>query len=432
MQTYEDTLKYLDSLVNYEKTGPEDLKGKTFDLDKLRRVLEALGNPQLDYRPVHIAGTKGKGSISVFTSSILRASGCNVGLFTSPHLISPRERVSVNGEDISREELASAVGYIRERLPAGCGDLTFFEMYTLVAMVHFRQRGADHAVFETGMGGRMDATNVLDEKVCGISPVSYDHTQVLGSSLEEIAREKAAIIKKGNFCVCAPQQEAVLDVIRSRCGETGASLSLVGEDITYSVKGSDAAGSTFDLFTGNREYKSCRTVLPGAFQVTNCAVAAGICEELLKDRSDVENFKKGIKEAFIPGRMEVLSRGPMIVIDGAQNAESARQLKYSVEQIFKYDKLILLLGLSRDKDVKGVCGELVSAADEVVITRAGVDRALSPELIKGYVRGRKTIITRDVKEALGTALRAAGKNDLILATGSFFVIGEIRDLLVKK
>ncbi|MGB2601441.1 MAG: folylpolyglutamate synthase/dihydrofolate synthase family protein [Candidatus Omnitrophota bacterium] len=432
MQTYEDTLKYLESLVNYEKTGPEEFKGKSFDLDKLRQALEVLGDPQLDYRSIHIAGTKGKGSISAFTSSVLSASGYCVGLFTSPHLTYPEERVSVNGRNISTEELAGIVEYIRECLPGSGKDLTFFEMYTLIAMVYFSEKKADYAVFETGMGGRFDATNVLDEKVCGISPISYDHMQVLGNKLEQIAAEKAAIIKEGNCCVCAPQNETVLDVVRSRCSEKGVSLSLVGEDITYRVKSVDTGGSTFDLRSETHEYNGCQTGLLGEFQVANCAVAVGICEKLLDDKVNVDDFKKGIKEAFIPGRMEVLSREPMVMIDGAQNGASARQLKESVEQIFRYDKLILLLGLSRDKDIKSVCDELVPLADEVVLTRAGVDRALNPELIRGYIKGREVKLTRDVTEALGTAFHLAGKNDLILATGSFFVIGEVRDLVIKK
>ena len=429
MKTYKEALDHLNSLTNYERTGFAP-GTKVFDLDKLRRILKRLGDPRTGYRRIHVAGTKGKGSICSFTSSILKESGYRTGLFTSPHLDDVRERIKIDGENITGDDFAEVLG-ILENYIAG-EELTYFEVCTLMAVLHFGMKKVDFAVFETGLGGRWDATNIVDAEVCGISPVSYDHTDILGSELEDIAREKAAIVKKGSACVSSAQREEVLDVIGERCAEVDASLALVGKDITYEVRDIGQEGSSFSVYGRENTYEECRTEMPGRFQVANCAAAVGICEKALKSSADAVRFKKGIRSAFIPGRMEVLYRRPLVVIDGAQNGDSAMQLKYSVEQIFKYDRLVLLLGLSKDKDIKSVCHWLAPIADEIVLTRASVSRAADPDIIRGYIKGKPVSVTGDVKEALGTAFRLAGRDDMILATGSFFVAGEVRNLLMTK
>ncbi len=377
MEAHTDTITYLNSLINYEKSGfgPDC---KHFDLDKLRVVLEKSGNPHHDYRCVHVAGTKGKGSICEFASGILQASGYRVGLFTSPHLSSPNERIKINGNMIRDDDIAGVVSCLREHLGHAEGEFTFFEVYTLLALLYFSKEKVDHAIFEVGLGGRLDATNVIFPDVCAISPVSYDHMEVLGSKIDEIAIEKAAIIKKGTHCVSAEQIPSVLNVIDKRCREVGASLSVVGKDITYKPTSLSEVGSCFDVISRDtarrapaiKRYEGCKANMPGEFQVSNAATAVGICEKLLgAEKTDMEAFKRGIQNAFLPGRLETLCRCPAIVIDGAQNGASAEHLKYSVEQIFKYDKLILLLGISDDKYVKSVCRELVPIADEIILTR---------------------------------------------------------------
>lgn len=429
MISYADTIRYLNSLVNYENSEfrPGD---KRMAPGKLRRVLAGVGNPDREYRCVHIAGTKGKGSVCAFTSSILKESGYRVGQFTSPHLMKTEERIQVNGKCISRTELAAACGRLLDGAGKGAEDLTFFEAYTVLSMIHFRIKKVDLAVFETGLGGRLDATNVIDSDVCGITPVSYDHTQVLGNTLEAIAGEKAGIIKPGSRCVTSEQRPPALRVIKKRCAVKKVPLSIVGKDITYDIVRSDGRGSVFNIYGFKKDYMSCRTTMPGYFQPGNCAQAVAICEEALGEENiSVTAFKKGIRKAFLPGRLEVLYRKPLVVIDGAQNAESAARLKYSVEHIFKYDRLILLAGLSKDKDIKGFCGGIAECADIVVLTRSASPRAADPQLIRGYIKGRPVKITGDVKEALGFALAEAGPRDMILAAGSFYVIGEVRKLL---
>jgi dihydrofolate synthase/folylpolyglutamate synthase len=430
MQAYIDTLKYLESLTNYELTGL-DPAGKEFDLGKLRKVLEEAGNPHRSFRSIHVAGTKGKGSICSFASSILKEAGYKVGLFTSPHLVNVRERIKVNGEAISKADFSSVINRLKEHAgQSNPKEFTFFELLTLAAILYFSEKKVDYAVFEVGLGGRLDATNIIDAEICGISPISYDHTNILGGTIEAITGEKAAIIKRGARCVSSPQRDAALSILKDKCLQEEAPLSLVGKDITLGITRLERDGSSFNVRGKKRRYKDCRINMPGHFQPVNCATAIGICEELLTSEGLTEGaVKKGIESAFLPGRLEIISREPLIVIDGAQNEESAQCLKESIERIFRRKRLVLILGLSKDKDIKGVCRQLTSLADEVILTKASVERAADPLLVRGYIKGKPAKVTRDTKEALGIAFSKAGKDDMILATGSFYVIAEIRKLI---
>jgi len=445
MFNYNDALNYLDSFADYEKTGMDRLRDGA-GLERLMEVLERIGNPERSYRSVHVAGTKGKGSVAAFTASILKESGFHVGLYTSPHLETIRERIMFDGEMISEKDFAYVATHVKEleiSVPLIKG-LTYFEVLTLLAMLYFKERKAAYAVFECGLGGRFDATNALDADVSAITPISYDHVEILGNKLSLIAAEKSAIIKRNGRCVSSPQEEEALKVIRERCDGMDASLSLVGKDITYRVVSMGPEGSHFDIIGKLGKYEDCHTVMPGDFQIENATAAVGVVESLVDRQQTTDNeqrktnnekrdlaasVKIGIEKAFLPGRLEVISTRPLFVIDGAHNAASAGRLKDSVEQIFKYDKLILLLGLSRDKDIEGVCRELAPLADEVILTRASVTRAMDPFVIKGYMRGKNAVVANNVKEALGLAFGLSGKNDMILATGSFYLIGEIRSLL---
>lgn len=432
MFTYEDSLKYLNSFVNYEHTGL-DRSGKAFNLEKVRRLLEIMGRPQDSYDSVHVTGTKGKGSTCAFISSILQASGGTVGLYTSPHLVSPRERIAVNGQVISKVDFAGILEKLRNFIIRSeeLSGWTFFEVLTAAAMLYFKDRGVSHAVFEVGLGGRLDATNVIDPKVAVITPISFDHTNVLGGTIEEIASEKAAIVKRGSACVSAPQKPEAMIVIKERCSAVSASLSVVGEDIVCKGERMDGAGSVFDVTGMNGNYPSCETSLVGDFQPFNCALAIGVCEKLLGSGLTPEAVYGGVSRAFIPGRMEILGRAPLVMIDGAHNVASMERLTHSVKSIFKYGKLIVIAGFSQDKDIKGMCGILSSLADKIVLTRAEVGRAADPYILRGYFKGGDiTAVTSGVKEALGVAFSIADKNDMILIAGSFFVIGEARKLLV--
>ncbi|MBD3296119.1 MAG: bifunctional folylpolyglutamate synthase/dihydrofolate synthase [Candidatus Omnitrophica bacterium] len=431
MTSYAETLRYLDSLTNYEKIGLEKSRGR-IELSRVRDVLEALGSPQAGYRIAHVAGTKGKGSVCAFTASMLESAGLRTGSYISPHLVTPLERISINGENISQSDFLDIVSRIK-RVSGRTGlTLTYFEFLTVMAMEYFARGNADVAVLETGMGGRLDATNAVRADVSCITPVSYDHTHVLGESLEQIAAEKAGIIKKGSRCVISPQDDRVMDVIDRRCRKMGAEKVVVGEDIKWDVVSCDETGSVFDLYTSAAEIDQCGIGLPGRFQAENCAAAAGICQALPVEGLTPDAIRRGAGRAFIPARLEVVARDPMIVLDGAQNAYSAAALVRAVREIFRYDRVVLVLGLAGDKDMRGVCDELSRVADEVVLTRAENPRASDPAVIRGYLKGTAASLTFDTREALGRALSRAGKNDLILVAGSFYVAGEIRELIRNK
>ncbi len=428
MSTYNKALKYLGSFTNYELLGMDGVKD-TFDLKKIRDVLDSMGKPDSSYRSIHVAGTKGKGSTAAFISAILKEHGFKVGLFTSPHLTDMRERIAVNGEIISKEDLAECAEAIEKVVTPEAG-FTYFEALTVMAVIFFKKEGVDFAVFETGLGGRLDATNVLAPEASVITPISYDHMNVLGDTLEEIAREKAAIIKKGSFCVSSPQKEQVADIIKKRCLWEKVPLYVSGEDMQVEDALYDTEGSSLSIKGIDKTYEDCRINMAGEFQAVNAMTATGVCEKLLRDDLDEEALKRGLEDAFIPGRLEILASSPRIVVDGAQNAESAARLKDSIEAIFKYDRLILLLGMSKDKDVEGFCRALSPAADKVILTKVDMDRAADPVVMRGYFSGKDVKVTRDVKEALGLAFFEAGDNDLILITGSFFLIGEVRRAII--
>lgn len=431
MLTYTDALNYLDSFVNYERLGLSHAK-KEFGLAKIRKFLEDIGSPERCYVSVHVAGTKGKGSVATYVSSIIRAAGHSVGLFTSPHLITPRERIAVDGEMIPEDDLAAVVSDMKELIEGhpSPGEWTYFELFTVAAMMYFKKRGVEYAVFEVGVGGRLDATNVIEPKVAAITPVSYDHMNVLGTSLDRIAAEKAAIIKEGSVCVSAEQKPAALKEIKARCSEKNVPLVLVGKDIHSGVISMDEKGSVFNITTRRGVYEKARTLLAGDFQPANAAVAVGVCEELFKGKEpDAATVRRGIAAAYIPGRMEILARKPLVVIDAAHNEVSAERLKYSVERIFKYGKLILIAGFSNDKDIRSMCRVIGGLTDTIILTKAALSRAADPYIVRGYFKGKDVTVTTDVKEALGLALSMARDKDMILATGSFFVIGEVRKLL---
>jgi dihydrofolate synthase / folylpolyglutamate synthase len=442
---YQQAERYLNSLVNYEK-NTSYLYPQTFKLARIRDFLAQLGDPQGSLRIIHVAGSKGKGSTCVFAAYMLREAGFRVGLYTSPHLNNFRERIRIL-EPISVRLPAGGVfeGMISERALAElaaelkprinkfnrgskCGPLSFFEVYTALAFLYFQRKKIDFAVLETGMGGRLDATNAAVSLVCGISPLSLEHVDKLGNTLAKIAAQKAGIIKrKGAIVISASQDKAARRVIRARCKKFGARLYAVGRQIKYftSKKGLTIKGLKGD-------YRNLSLNLIGEHQAANAALAVGIVESLgvygfnLKSRA----IRRGLAQALWPGRCEVVGKNPLIVLDGAQNVASAQVLRKTIRDNFgagKYRKLILVLGISADKDIAGMCRKLQTLADTIILTRAATVRAAPPERLAGYFK-RKLYLTQSVKEARLLAGSLAGKKDLILVTGSLFVVGEYRDV----
>jgi len=425
--TYCQAIRYLEGFVNYEKS-PHYSYEDAFKLDGFVNFLKFLGNPQDKLKVIHIAGSKGKGSTCAFCAYILRAAGFSAGLYTSPHLVDFRERIRILEPQakksernefeglIKKREISLLVKYLKGALEkyrkiSSEREPTFFEICTVLAFLYFKKKRVDFVVLETGMGGRLDATNAASSLVCGITPISYEHTQYLGDTIKRIAFEKAGVIKeKGTIVVSASQVKDAREVIRKRCAIFGAKL--------------------YEVTAPGRNYK---LKLIGRHQQENAAVAVKIAEAIKSRGFKVSPsaIKNGLAQASWPGRCEVVSKVPLIVLDGAQNKASAAVIRSAIRENFKFNKLILVLGISSDKDIKGICSQLESLADRIILTRADTPRAARLELIKKYLaksRGGEIRITNSVKEARDLSLRLAGKKDLILVTGSLFVVGEFRDV----
>lgn len=454
--TYPETIKYLESFINYEKTSLWPYK-ESLKLERIKEFLVILGNPQNTLKCIHIAGTKGKGSTCAFVAYILKAAGYKVGFYTSPHLSDFRERIRIldyrlpitnyrlPGDFegmISEDELTDLVKRLKPTIEdynknSKYGPLSFFEVYTALALVYFKEKKVDFAILETGLGGRLDATNVVNPWVVAITPISYEHTQKLGNTLREIATEKAGIIKTGcgmrdiplpatryPIVISAPQEKEARLVIRNRCKEVQARLYEVNKEIFY-----EKATKGFNVLGIFREYPNLEVRLLGRHQLINATVATGIIEALCfyNIYIDIDAIREGLNNTVWPGRCEVIARNPCIVLDGAQNIASSKVLKETIKENFKYEKLILILGISKDKDIKGICNEFAEFADEVILTAAFNPRAGAPQDLAKYFKTKVTHITRNVKEAKEISRHIANKEDLILVTGSLFVVGEFRD-----
>ncbi|MBI4186477.1 MAG: bifunctional folylpolyglutamate synthase/dihydrofolate synthase [Chloroflexi bacterium] len=428
---YQQAIDYINSYTDYERVGmPHD--PALYDRRRVEELLAHLGNPHLKARSVHITGTNGKGSVAAMVASVLTASGYVTGLYTSPHLHTWRERIRIDGELISEEGLA---GLLEKVLPevevvnqeATYGKLTTFELLTALAFAYFGLKEADFQVLEVGMGGRFDATNVILPEVCILTSISFDHTQVLGNTLAQIASEKAAIIKPGSIVVTSSQPDEAARVIEEACHNTGAELVTAGSDITWQSLGFDLTGQRLEVKGRLGSYRLSIPLL-GQHQLENAAVAVAAVEALARKGFSIsrEGIISGLARVSWPGRIQVLSRRPLLVADGGHNPDAAQKLRQSLEQYFSFDRAILVMGISSDKDAAGVVSALCPLFSEVVVTRSHHPRAMAPaRLAAEFARhGVKAQATDDVPAALSLALAMAGDKDLVCVTGSFFVVAE--------
>jgi dihydrofolate synthase/folylpolyglutamate synthase len=428
---YEEALRYLDSLTNYEAKDKYDYN-QSFTLDRMRRLASFLADPQKNFKSIHIAGTKGKGSTSAITYSILKSAGYKTGLYTSPHLVSFRERIRIDDQLIGEDDIARLLTKIRDAASGMKEDApTFFETCTAIAYLYFSEKRVDFAVFEVGLGGRLDATNIIEPLVEAITPISYEHTDKLGNTLTSIAGEKGGIIKDDSFCVIAPQEKEALDAIIKICSDRKAKPVIVGKDIKFKELELGDSKEYFVVSGLSGDYLELEMSLLGSHQIANCATAIGIMEALRFHDINIsaDAIRKGVKNAKWPGRLETVSKNPRIVLDGAQNRASANALKKSVNRNFKYKKLILVLGVSKDKDIKGILEELTPIADKVILTKSKIkSRAAEPSMIKELIpsSAKSVYMTDTVDGAMEKAKSFAGVDDLILVTGSLFVVGEAK------
>ncbi len=434
--TYRQALEYLESFIDYEKLASYRYK-EDFNLAQTESLLAALGSPQKRLKVLHVAGSKGKGSVCADLFSILAAAGCRAGLYTSPHLISFRERIQLaeNGRRrmITEREIVELVEKTRPAIDAFAGEPgarkpSFFEVYTALAFIFFSRQEVDFTVAEVGLGGRLDATNVVLPLVAGITPISLEHTDKLGTTYAQIAGEKAGIIKAGAPVVSAPQAPEAEEVIRRVCREKGSRLFLVGKDIRVEEIAIGPEGQRFRVKGIAGEYPDLFTPLLGAHQQENAALAIGMIELLSgADISiPVPAIRDGIQRARWPGRLEKAAERPLIILDGAQNRASAAALAAAVKRFFPGRKIILVFGCSQDKDVEGMATELLPGAEAAILTCADNPRALAPSEIRKRLAGsgREFPLTRTVGEAVALARERAREEDLILITGSLYLVGE--------
>jgi len=426
---YQQALDYIYSLIDYERV-PRPRDAANYDLRRMEELLGRLDNPHLKARTVHIAGSKGKGSVAAMITSALTASGYTTGLFTSPHLHTFNERIRVDGELISAAELVSLVARLKPEVEAvnrnaTYGRLTTFELITTLGFAYFELKGVDFQVIEVGLGGRLDATNVVQPEVCIITSISFDHTEVLGNTLAEIATEKAGIIKPNSIVVASPHIDEVAQIIEQTCLACPAELVRVGSDVTWQSLGFDSSRQSLRVQGRLANYELSIPLL-GQHQLENTATAVAALEVLAEKGFHIsgDSITKGLAQVSWPGRLQVLSRRPLIVVDGAHNPDSARKLKQSLEQYFDFDRAILIIGTSSDKDLAGIVSELVPLFDKVIATHSIHPRAMPTASVVAELsrHGVAAAATEDISIALPLALTLAGEKDLICVTGSLFVV----------
>jgi dihydrofolate synthase/folylpolyglutamate synthase len=408
MFSYPDSVRFLYALGNEIKTAK-------FGLERIRAVLDALGNPQRAFRVVHVAGTNGKGSTCAMIEAGLRAAGVRTGLFTSPHLIEPTERIQIDGVEVTRDQFQRAftvVHEIAETLDLDCHP-TYFEMVTAMAFWLFREMRVETAVVEVGLGGRLDATNVVEPALTVITPIDFDHEAYLGHTIDAIAGEKAGILKPGVSAVFAKQRPEALAVLESRAAELGITVTHA-EDFEVRDLEIDARGSRFS---------GLHCPLPGEHQVDNAITAACALKMLGVD-------PHGIEDARWPGRLEQVAPNPDVILDGAHNPAGARALARHLERFYSHRKIWMIYGAMRDKSIEEISAILFPVAQELILTAPNMPRALRPEALVeiagSYGKNSRAIGT--VAEAVAVARAEADADDIIVITGSLFVVGEARAL----
>jgi dihydrofolate synthase/folylpolyglutamate synthase len=433
---YSQAEEYLNGFTNYEQIPGIAYAQADYSLRHLEELLRRMGNPQLAARTIHIAGTKGKGSVAAMIAQVLSASGYRTGLYTSPHFHTLRERITIDGSLITETEFATATADVKPfiesmKQDASFRQLTYFEALTALAFAYFRKKRVNFQVLEVGLGGRLDATNVVaNPAVCVITPISLDHTQMLGNTLEEIAREKAGIIKPGCWAVISPQQRGAALVITDICREKKAKVVQIGEDVTWRKIGGDLQRQSLaiDGRTGNYQVS---IPLLGDFQLENATTSVAALEVLSSNGFDISaaSIAQGLAQVRWSGRFQILQQQPTVVADGAHNVASMKRLVDNIKAYFPRKRILLVFGTSCDKDVPGIINQLVSLSPQVIVTQASHSRAapladLAGEFTK---RGIEPETGTTVAEAMSRALSVAGETDVICVTGSLFVIGEALD-----
>lgn len=426
---YEEAMKYITEVGNF---------GSNYGLERTYKLLEHLGNPERDLKLIHIAGTNGKGSTTSMITEILMGEGYKVGMYTSPFIEEFEERIQINRNNIPKESLAILMDEIKvavdKVIEAGYNHPTEFEIITVLMLLYFKKENIDFGVIEVGLGGTLDSTNVIKPIIQVITSISFDHTNLLGNTLEKIAREKAGIIKKGIPTVIYPQQEEVLKVIKNKCFEMDSELYIANNE-NLKFKNIVNLDKPYQLLKYNNEIDILLPLL-GEHQIINLSVAMQAIE-ILNNKNIIDisiaNIVKSIKNVSWKGRLEVLSNNPYVVIDGAHNIQGIKTLSRNIKKYFKYENLYLILGILADKDVEEMIKIITPMAKKVYSVTPNSIRGELAESLKDEVsKFNKNCKAFDkYEEAYLEALNDASEKDLILASGSLYMIGDMRKIIRK-
>lgn len=447
-KAYNDALDYLYSFIDYSLKRNFRNAAEKFDLNRMRQFMGLLGNPHQDYGIIHVAGTKGKGSVSSLCASVLSAQGYKTGLYTSPHMVEFTERIRIDGKMIPKMDLVEMMDKLKpvaEQAP----DITTFELTTAIAFLYFSIKKVDYAVFEVGLGGRLDATNVVDPIVSVITSISYDHVQILGNTLSAIAGEKGGIIKPNTPVVVAPQKEEARLKLESIAKERNAPIIQVGRDYLYAADSHSLDGQHFLMWTpeeqplvdefietaGRNIWSPNRLKIPllGFHQVENAATAYAALKTAEKFGVEISQaaYQQGFSQVEWPGRLELLRRHPPVILDSAHNRYSALRLRQAMDDYFPGLPILLVFGASEDKDIEGMFQELLPRVRRVITTQTthprAIDAAVLVELAHRSGRSAEAIVP--IEDAFKKALEEAGEDCVILITGSIFVAAAARDIL---
>jgi len=402
--------------------------GIKLGLTTIRRMLAGLGNPHRRFPCIHVAGTNGKGSVASNLASILMKSGYRVGLYTSPHLVRFNERITIDGREISNTDIVRLYRRVRNALPGG-REPTFFEFTTAMALEAFGRRKVDWAVIETGMGGRLDATNVLTPDVAIITNISLEHREYLGTTLAQIAFEKAGIIKRRRPVITGVKQASALAVISRKAQEQAAPLFRLGPG--FRVR--RTRGGRFTYYGINHVWTELATGLQGGFQAENAALTLAACELLMKKAPRITplSIREGLRANRWPGRLELVREKPLVIFDGAHNLAAARQLARHLDAQFNHRNITMVIGILDDKPYRAMLRLLLPKAARLIVTRPKTSRALAPEKIAAAAKGlvEDIRIVPDVARALRHAMQTAGPGSLTLVAGSLYVVGEAKAYL---
>lgn len=443
---YQEALDFLYSFIDYSLKRNFRYSAEKFNLDRMRKLMELLGDPQRNFPIIHIAGTKGKGSVSAMCASVLRAQGYKTGLYTSPHMVDFTERIQVNGQYIEEAEVVEIVDTLKlitKKVP----EITTFELTTAMAFVYFAKTKVDYAVIEVGLGGRLDATNVVSPMVSVITSISYDHVNILGHTLSEIAGEKGGIIKPNTPVVIAPQKTEAFLRLKEIAEKNNAPVIQIGRDYLYAADAHSLERQTFLVWTRDEQplvdtfiesagrdiWSPTRFRIPllGYHQIENATTAYATLKVLEKQGVVIsqKSYQTGFASVQWPGRMEIIHQHPTVLIDSAHNRYSTLVLRKAIDDYFPGLPIILVFGASEDKDIDGMFQELLPRVWKVIATRSTHPRSIDPEIIVNLAHrfGRPAQAITPIEEAMRAAVDEAGRESVVLVTGSIFTAAAARD-----